>query len=319
MPANPLYQLPNYGLQAGMASPYGILLPPSQRVVYVRSTGVQNTDNRDIAERLVTTLATALSYCRSGLADTVVCLPGHSESVTDATMLTNLVAGTKIIGVGHGSNRPVFRFTATAAQWAISVNDVIFANLYLRLEGANGVVKAIAVTGNDVVFYGNEIQVSSGASNKATIAIEVGTGAAGGDRFVFDSNIMRGVVAGTVTNGLLISNAADGIRIVDNEFMFGATTTNGNVNVAAAATNLRILRNYLFNQVAASTTCIRFADVAAEGIVANNLMNTLNNGVASAQGITFAGTTNPLVKCNQNFSCDEPQKSGALAPPVVAT
>ena len=316
MPANPLYQLPNYGLQAGMASPYGILLPPSQQVVYVRSTGVQNTDNRDIAERLVTTLATALSYCRSGLADTVVCLPGHSESVTDATMLTNLVAGTKIIGVGNGSNRPTFRWTATAAQWAISVNDVVFSNLNLQLEGANGVVKAIAVTGNDVVFYGNDILVGSGASNKATIAIEVGTGAAGGNRFVFDSNTVRGVVAGAVTNGLLISNAASDIRIVNNEMHFASTTTNGNINCNAAALNIRVLNNYLENTVASSVACIVFSNAASDGTCAYNAITVKNTGTATSGtvGITIGAAC--LVGFHQNFVVNDPLKSGLLSPSV---
>jgi len=316
MPANPLYNLPNYGLQAGLATPYGITLPPSQQVIYVRSTGVQNGDNRDIAERLVPTLSAALAQCRSGYADTVVCLPGHSESVTDATMLTNLVAGTKIIGVGNGSNRPTFRWTATAAQWAITVNDVVFSNLNLQLEGANGVVKAIAITGNDVVFYSNDILVGSGASNKATIAIEVGTGASGGNRFVFDSNTVRGVVAGAVTNGLLISNAASDIRIVNNEMLFAGTTTNGNVNIQAAALNLRILNNFLENTVAASVACIVLSNAASDGIVAYNSVAVKSTGAVTSgtTGITIGASS--LVTFYQNYVANDPRTSGLLLPTV---
>lgn len=316
MPANPLYQLPNYGLQAGAAFPYGIMLPPAQQVVYVRSTGVQSGDNRDIAERLFSTLSAALAQCRSGYADTVVCLPGHSESVTDATMLTNLVAGTKIIGVGNGSNRPTFRWTATAAQWAITVNDVIFSNLNLQLEGANGVVKAIAITGNDVAFYSNDILVGSGASNKATIAIEVGTGASGGNRFVFDSNTVRGVVAGAVTNGLLISNAASDIRIVNNEMHFASTTTNGNINCNAAALNIRVLNNYLENTVASSVACIVFSNAASDGTCAFNCVTVKNTGAhtSGTTGITIGAAC--LVGFHQNFSVNDPLKSGLLMPAV---
>lgn len=316
MPGFPYLSLPNYGMQAGMATPYGILLPPSQNVIYVRSSGVQNTDNRDIAERIFPTLASALQQCRSGLADTVICLPGHSESVTDATMLTNLVAGTKIIGVGNGSNRPTFRWTATAAQWAVSVNDVVFCNLNLQLEGANGVVKAIAVTGNDVVFANNDILVGSGASNKATIALEVGTGASGGNRFVFDSNTVRGVVAGAVTNGLLISNAASDIRIINNEMHFASTTTNGNINCNAAALNIRVLNNYLENTVASSVACIVFSNAASDGTCAYNAITVKNTGAhtSGTTGITIGAAC--LVGFHQNFSVNDPLKSGVLMPAV---
>lgn len=316
MPANPLYNLPNYGLQAGMATPYGVLLPPAQQVLYVRSTGVQQGDNRDIAERLHSTLAAALAKCRAGYADTVICLPGHSESVTDATMLTNLVAGTKIIGVGNGSNRPTFRWTATAAQWAISVNDVVFANLNLQLEGANGVVKAIAATGDDVCFYSNDILVGSGASNKATIAIEVGTGASGGNRFVFDSNTVRGVVAGAVTNGLLVSSAASDVRIVNNEMLFASTTTNGNINVQAAALGLRILNNFLENTVASSVACIVLSNAASDGIVAYNSIAVKSTGIVTSgtTGITVGASS--LVTFYQNYVANDPRTSGLLLPTV---
>lgn len=316
MPANPLYQLPNYGLQAGLATPYGITLPPAQQVLYVRSTGVQDGDNRDIAERLHTTLSAALAKCRSGLGDTVVCLPGHSESVTDSSMLTNLVNGTKIIGIGHGSNRPTFRWTATGSQWAITKNDVVFSNLNLQLEGANGVTKAIAVTGTDVCFYSNDILVGSGASNKATIALEVGTGASGGDRFTFDSNTVRGVVAGAVTNGLLISNAASDIRIVNNEMFFAGTTTNGNINCQAAALNIRILNNYLENTVASSVACIVFSNAASDGMCAYNSINVKNTlaHTSATTGITIGAAS--LVGFHQNFSVNDPLKSGLLMPAV---
>lgn len=171
---SPFTDLPAYGIQSGLQTPFGIVLPPAQQVLYVRSTGPQSGDSPDLVARLLPTLAQALAYCRAGLGDTVVCLPGHSESVTDATMLTNLVAGTKVIGLGRGGNMPVFRWTATGSQWAVAVADVVFANLRLRLEGANGVVKAIAVTAADVQFVGCDFEVSSGAANLATIALEIG-------------------------------------------------------------------------------------------------------------------------------------------------
>jgi len=295
---------------------FGIILPPGAHVAaYVRSTGFQSGDDPYISANLVTTLAQGLSRCRSGFGDFVVCLPGHSESVTDATMLTNLVAGTRVIGVGHGSMRPVFRWTATASQWSITKADVVFSGLNLRLEGANGVVKAIAVTGNDVCILGCDIETGSGASNKATIAIEVGTGAAGGTRFTFAGNNVRGVVAGASTNVLLVSNAADGITITDNDMICAGTTTNGLINVQSAATSLKIKRNALENTVASSVACINFANVAADGVCADNYC-TVKNATTITQGTTgiTVGGTNNLVGFFQNFTLNSVNSSGILTP-----
>ncbi len=306
--------LPAVVAGSGMKTPFGIaLLPPGARIAaYVRSTGLQSGDDQFTAQNLVSTLSAGLARVRSGLGDTVVVLPGHSESVTDATMLTNLVAGTRIMGFGRGSNMPVFRWTATAAQWAVAVADVTIQGLRLRMEGANGVVKAILVTAADVGIYGCDIEISSGASNKAAIAIEVGAGA---DRCDVSNNNFRGVTAGTVVDTVKVVAAVSGPRISDNEF-YGAssTTTAGFIHFTAAATQVKILRNVLVNNVASGTTCIRVDDVAVDGCISDNYMAVLSNGTASALGITFAGTTNPVVKCFQNFCSDEPRLSGLLSP-----
>ena len=191
---------------------------------FVRSTGAQSGDDPYVLSNLVTTLAAGLKRCRASMGDYVVVLPGHSESVVDGTMLTNLVAGTRVVGVGHGSIRPVFRWTATGSQWAVSVADVLFTGLNLRLEGANGVVKAILVTGANSILAFNKIQVASGATNKATIAIEYGAGA---DDFELIGNQFHGTETHNVTDGVKVVAACLGGRIEDNEMVFSATAANG--------------------------------------------------------------------------------------------
>ena len=115
---NSMYKnLPAVSAGAGIQFPFGTVLPPGGRVIYLRSTGPQDGDDTTWSQRLETTLAAALSKCRSGLADTIIVLPGHSESVVDATMLDNLVDGTRIIGAGSPmqDDAPQFRWTATAS------------------------------------------------------------------------------------------------------------------------------------------------------------------------------------------------------------
>lgn len=299
----------------GVRTPFGMLEGPGGKVAsYVRSIGAQSDDDPVILAKLDTTLAAALAKCRSGLGDTIIVLPGHSESVADALMLTNLVAGTKIIGVGIGSNQPVFRFTATGAQWAINKADVTIAGMYFRCEGANGVVLPFALTGADCRFYGNRVQVASGATAKATTVFDCQAGSGG---FDISANVFFGTATHNVTDGIKVSSAVSNGRICDNEAIFSATAGNGNMHVTAAALNLKVLRNYLYNTHTASTACIALDDVAADGLIADNYVaTTVGTATApTAAGIVLAGVTT-LFRFFQNYSTPTKNTSGIVCPVV---
>jgi hypothetical protein len=195
-------QLPFNAMTGGVDLGASVVLPPGGNVIYVRSTAPDDFDPPGVTARVVTTLAVALQTCRANRGDTVVVLPGHSENVADALMLTNLKAGTRIIGLGWGADMPTFRWTATTSQWPITVNNVLIQGLRLRLEGANGVVKAIAITGTDTTIKGCDIEMASGTTAKATIGIEVGSGA-------LRTNIIANRFRGTETH-----NVTDGIKVV---------------------------------------------------------------------------------------------------------
>lgn len=308
-------RLPYVAQGYGFVTPFGITLPPGGRVAaFLRSTGAQDYDDPSLARNLVTTLASALLKVRAGLGDTIVVLPGHSESVADNTMLDNLRAGTRIVGCGRGANMPVFRWTATGSQWILNDADVMISGLRLRMEGANGVVKAIAWSGADCALSGCDIEVASGAALKATIAIDI---AAGGTRAEIFGNTFRGSDTHNVTDGVLVSGAADQVKICDNVMVASATAGNGLIRVSGAATNILIARNIITNTHTASTACIAIADVASSGMVADNRGSNLNNGTANAQGVVFAGVGTTTVKAAQNYFSDEPGKSGVLTPAVA--
>src|SRR5512134_820284 len=93
-------------------TPYGTLLPPYGRVVAaVRATDVDD-DDAEMKNLRVASISAALARCKSGRGDIILVMPGHTEN---AAALTGLVAGTKIIGMGHGSNRPTITWAATGS------------------------------------------------------------------------------------------------------------------------------------------------------------------------------------------------------------
>lgn len=314
-------QIPFSRQDAGVDLGTAIVLPTGGNIVYLRSTGPADFDPPALTGRIVQTLNEALAQCRSGKVDTIIVLPGHSESVTaTAAVMTNLVAGTRIIGIGQGAAMPTFRWTATGSQWAIAVNDVLIKGLRLRLEGANGVVKAINITGTDVTITGCDIQVASGASNKATIAIEIGSAA---DRTSIVGNRIRGSATHNVTNCIKLVDVAgvggaDAVTIASNRPMIAsATAANGLINVQAACTNLYIADNDIYNTMTSSTATINVANTAADGIICRNMSGILTDGVASNTGIVLGGAA--TIKCFENYTSDEAKRSGALSPGVVTT
>jgi hypothetical protein len=310
-------QMPRIVAGYGVSTPFGFMMPPGGRVAaYVCNGSILDNADKYVQDNLVSTLAAGLQRCRAGYGDTVYVMPGHSESGVGTTGLANLVDGTRIIGVGKGSAMPTFRWTAATDNWALSKKNVLISGLRLRMEGANGVTEALTWTGADNTISGCDIEAASGASNVATALINIsGAGAA---RAEISGNVIRGVT-GSSTDGIIISAACDAARIVGNEMVFGVavSTTHGLLTLSGAATNLRVIGNYLMNNVA-STCAIAVADVASTGIVADNYMGVLTNGTASAIGIIFTGGTNSLINCFQNFCSDEKQKSGLLSP-VAAT
>lgn len=304
---------------AGMKYPWATVLPPTSRVAaYVRSTGPANGDSEEIKRMLYTTLASALTQCRPGYNDIIYVLEGHSESVTDATMLDDIVAGTQIIGVGNplSSNAPVFRWTATGSQWTLDKADLGFYGLKLRLEGANGVVKAINITAANNTIMGCDIETASGAALKATIAIEVGSAALNCN---ISENNFRGTATHNSTDGIKVVGATvpSDLKICDNRMIFSATAANGLVHITVAALNMDISRNYMYNTMTSSTACIKVDNVACDVMMCDNRMMTKNDGTVTAQGIVLAGT-NSLCGYFENYSCDEKNKSGVLTP-VAAT
>jgi len=318
MPAPSLADATAVVTNNGLRTQYGLILPPGARVAaYVRSTGVQSGDDAFLAQNLCTTLAQGLARVRPGMGDFVVCLPGHVENVTDATTFSAaLVAGTKIIGVGRGSNMPTFTWTNAAGQWSVGVADVMIAGLHLQCAGTvatpTNTTLAINVTANDFGFYYNDVETGTGSSNAVTVMSVPGTAA----RYDISGNTFRGVVsAGANTTIAVSSTGADG-RICDNEIVAGATSATGNINVTAAAPRLKILRNFINNLTAASVAAIALGNFAISGQCAYNTITVLSTGasVSGTTGITIGAAV--TMGFFQNFIVNDPLTSGKLLPTV---
>lgn len=305
--------LPYFTTGTGFNTKFGpVVMEPGARVAaYVRSTGAVSDEDPVVATNLVTTLGAGLARCRSGKNDVVFVLPGHTENVT-ATTLDNLVAGTRVIGCGRGSNRPNLRWTATTSSFVMDVADVVFMNFIFRCEGAV-VAKAFDVTGADNAIVGCDIDVgTTAATNLATIGIEIGATA---HRFLLADNYIHGIAGATPTNVILIDGAADGVTIVRNKIMAATSVVSvGLIDITAAATGLEIGDNLLQNRVASSETVVSIGAVAATGVAYRNFSATEAGTPVSD---SFESNAAGLLRYFQNFATDTKNTSGLLAPAVV--
>jgi hypothetical protein len=244
-----------------------------------------------IAGRLYSSVNAALAVTVSGRGDIIYCLPGYTESIAGANAWSNGTASdVSIVGMGHGTNRPTFTWTATTSQIAITNANFAIQNCILNLAGtaSTSTVKAIVSTAAGTVIDSCYIIAgAAGGAQVATIAIEYGTGA---DKAVFSNNEMNSPTDAANVSCLKIVAAIDRFRMFSNIIDVGmSATTNGVVTMTVAPTNVRIggpgpLRNILRNGIASSTKAL-VGITAATGYVENNLCLITNaTGAATAAG-----------------------------------
>ena len=309
--------VPWLGMGAGIKTEAGMVFPSSSRVAaYVRSTGRADLDPPEISNRIDTTLAAGLKKCRAGYNDIVVLLPGHTETVTDNTMLTNLVNGTRIVGWGSPmqDDAPTFDFSAVASQWVLDNKNV--RGVKFKFSRATAFTTlGFALTAAGVSFVGNVFETATDSTHGVLSMLSLG---AGSHQFTFAGNYVYGTI-GTFQTGVITAAAAvNDMVIVKNRMMAPATIATGLIALGAnACLRAYIADNELSNTLAASTACISAGNAASSGDIVRNMCSVLNDGTGASQGIILHATS--LIKCYENRTSDEPGKTGIITPAAVAT
>lgn len=306
--------VPWIGMGAGIKTEAGLVFPSSARVAaYVRSTGRVDLDPPEISNRIDTTLAAGLKKCRAGYGDIVVVLPGHSESVTGATMMDNLVNGTRIIGWGSPmqDDAPTFNFTAAASQWVMDNKNVSIRGLKLKFSMATPfVTKGLVFTAAGCSMLGNVIETSTSSTAGVLGCIELGTGAS---QFTLAGNYVYGTIGTFQTSVLLAAAAVNDLVVIRNRIMAPSTIATGLIALGAnACLRVYIADNILSNTLAASTACISAGNAISTGDIVRNTCSVLNNGTGASQGIILHATS--IIKCYENRTSDQDGLTGIVTP-----
>ena len=254
--------------------------------------------------RFFSTVDAAFGSCTANAGDVILVAPGHVETVASATSVVMDVAGVSVIGMGNGSNRPEFNFTATASSLEIDAANIRLSNFILKAD-ISAVVVGVNVDADN--FQMDNCHMNFNAT---------------GDDFVTMMDIDAVDGAKLIDNTFeaeLIAGCAEAIRLDDTHNLVmtgnhitGDFTDGAVIGEGALGKNWLIANNYVYN---ADTTAgfVFDINVASTGILANNVCGTL-----FATAPETALDPGSLLSV-ENYVVNAVDESGALVPTTVST
>lgn len=101
-------------------------------VFWVDSGHADASDSTDWGTDITQPFATldyAVGRCTASNGDVIYVLPGHAENIAAADGVDFDVAGISVIGVGSGTDRPTFTYTAGAGEISVGADNVLIENI----------------------------------------------------------------------------------------------------------------------------------------------------------------------------------------------
>ncbi len=296
---------------------HSVVMPPGGQVFFVRGTGTAATeysyDMPQIRGRVSASVQKALSYCVASRGDTVVVLPGHTENLAVADSWSNLVAGTRIIGLGNGNERGTFTWSAAASTLLLDVANVTIDNLIFNMAGPAGSTALTVAAPITCSAAGNVIKrcrwnVGIDADQLCTAAF---TTTAAADDLIIVGNRIHGAATAELTT-LFQFVGADRLTFQSNNVKAAlATDTDGLLQfVTTASTEVQISDNILHACGVGNTVAIQMAgNVANTGWIVRNLMRNMTD--ANNNYVVTSGT-GVDVQLEQNFGVNNANERGIV-------
>lgn len=232
----------------------------------------------------------ALASTRAGRGDKIIMLPGHAESIATADAWSNLgtASDVEIVGVGTGTNRPTFTWTAASASVLFDRANVRLRNCRLFLAGPHAAGSALTVATPIVVSADGcaitDCEVAYGFDADQIVGIGI---TVTGTRFDHSRCNVYAETAAVPTTTYLRLTGADFFRMEDASIIGPGSTVNiGPVQFLTTASLKIYVRNTVVqNQLAASVSAVT-GMAGNTGRVINGYWGILDNS-------TSAGWTTP--------------------------
>lgn len=241
---------------------------------------------------------------------TIIVGVGHVESITASTSISGLTGASavnlNIIGLGYGSQRPLFNWTAAASALLQNIAGCWIRNCVFNFSSTAATVVTAAMTASaaDCGLDSVEIKPATSATQLTTTGITVASGAT--KYSLLGVEVVSETFATNPTDILTTTAAVDKLTMYGCRFHTAVnSTSNGVVNLANAPTNVWIEDCTFTNKKAASTVAM-IASANTTGFV-----NFCSLGIQAATGAATAISTPGNLVMSQTFA-SVPGKAGLI-------
>ena len=210
----------------------------------------------------------------------------------------------KVVGIGHGTLKPVFTFSATASILSITAANCWVENIRL-LSDIDNCVTAISLGASADGCVLKNIEILDGATNKEFL-IDVAIAAACHD--VTIDNLRVFGLAGGATAAIVTAGASNNLAIV-NSMVQGTFSTALMDLSAAAIVNLTLANNLCGNRDSGAGLVYK-GHATSTGIASNNRFGGVKN---NTETVSQPGT----VMWFENYGTDTAGTTGILTPATV--
>lgn len=255
----------------------------------------------DGVRMVYTTMADAVSAAVAGRGDTILVLPGYTETFTAALALSK--AGVQVIGLGEGLLRPAFTGNGTIDCVNITGANVLLENIAFPAPGTDDQTSDVNVAAAGVTLRKLYSIGSTTAKNKTDII----TVASGGDDLLVEDCVAYNVTVDCVS--WLSLEAAVARPVVRNCVVMGNFSTAALMDEAAAT--LCFFRSNVFKNTKAATAVVSFANNSTGVMSFNHISGrhtTIASNVAAGTGMDFF----------ENRVVEEAALNGAILPAADA-
>lgn len=298
------FGIPLYGTTAGNA-------PLTGTVLFVDTVNGVDAGTGNNPNYPFQTLTYALTQVPTSAYATIFLMQGSTVTISSATSLLLNVANVAIVGLGTGSQRPVFNFTtANTAAIPVSAANVTVQNIR-HTANFLSIARAYTVTATGFTLDGCSFTDSSGVLNFLNI-INC-TGAANtADRLTVTNNTWNGLGTTSVNSFVLTANDIDSLTFSGNTVNLAATTdaASGVTVTAGILTKASIAYNRTYRKNTATTTgaLVNLSGTTSTGLINNNYCLTLD----SSSPLLFTATTG--LGAFENYVSGAITLSGLLTP-----
>lgn len=314
-----VYSLPSYALNYGAPFiPVFAALGGRGRVFWVGNASGLPAGNGSSPDYPFSTLDAALAKCVSNRGDIVYVLPLHAENLSLAASLPSLVAGTTVMGLGWGTQRPAFTFSAATSQFTVAVANVLIRNCQWLAAGPRGttaltVTLPFVISAPGFTFLDNEVQCGIDADQLATDCISL---TATADDCTLANNYIWGGAGAVITTAIKTTGAVDRLKLIGNTITAEVATAGTGVLLDfsnAACVDHAILNNHLANKTASSKFVIK-PHATSTGFVDGNRYYT--GDAATAPAVSAWTTFTTTYQFGSNLCVTTTAASGLLCPAV---